>query len=67
MHLGSGNFQGQRVLANQVPTSMEAVTVTVNLERKQNLRTLKLCLRLSQVMVRLEMKGLIFKARSSRF
>lgn len=31
MHLRSGNFQGQRVLANQVPTSMEAVTAYDNL------------------------------------
>ena len=31
VHLRSGNFQGQRVLANQVPTSMEAITAYENL------------------------------------
>ena len=31
MHLRNGNFQGQRVLANQVPTNMEAVTAYGNL------------------------------------
>ncbi|XP_078384557.1 uncharacterized protein LOC144666976 [Oculina patagonica] len=31
VHLRNGNFQGQRVLANQIPTSMEAVTAYENL------------------------------------
>lgn len=31
VHLRSGNFQGQRVLANQIPTSMKAVTAYENL------------------------------------
>ena len=31
MHLRNDNFQGQRVLVNQVPTNMEAVTAYENL------------------------------------